>query len=226
MPVRTIHIEQDTGLVAIIDTRKLDDRLRNSSALTLDLNLGTVEVKLSATKVTSSMKGNMFDADKVLSRRCLLWQGEGKVGPASHSPFDTIAAKGCRAKLPDLEPIARSIIVVDIAGCLGHVHLHWARVFDLGPEIGSEPNCVPSLHLVHICLAGVLEGIGVAAEVIAFVVSFPGHVALGVFADILVVVCDIAVVDEVREEVVTESSWDRSQGQGEREVNSGMHCGR
>jgi hypothetical protein len=94
-------------------------------------------------------------------------------------------------------------------------------VSDQNAKVCGESDLVASFHFVDVGLAGKLERTRVAAEVITIVVSFPGHVTLRVFADIFVVLADIAIIDKLRGKKVTEGTWDRGQAEGQRKTNLG-----
>jgi hypothetical protein len=72
-------------------------------------------------------------------------------------------------------------------------------VSDQSAEVCGEPDLVACFDFIDVRLVSILERTRVAAKIIAVVVAFPGHVILRVFADILVVLGEIAVVDKVRE---------------------------
>jgi hypothetical protein len=114
------------------------------------------------------------------------------------APFDPVIREGRRPKLIDLEPVAGAIVVVDMAGSLGHIGLKRSRVQDGGIIRKAEPNLVAGLHLHNTSLSSVLQRSGVAAEAVSLY-RLGRHVAVGVLADIFVV----AVVDEVGKNIVS-----------------------
>lgn len=111
----------EEGLVAVIDARDLERRRGISRIAADDLNVRTPNIELAA--CVRLVRGRLLDADEVLTSGDLGGHLEGEL---LHLPGDPVAIGG-RARsvtpLGNLEPVAGSVVVADVAGCLGHVDL-------------------------------------------------------------------------------------------------------
>jgi hypothetical protein len=219
-----IDVESNGRVGVHVNTRELDRWTGRTITRAGDLDLRAAVVELCLANM-STVKGNVFRSDEILSRRGTSGDLERDAVVAPGAPvriLQTVRSASADGLLVDLEPVARAIVLAGRAGGLGHVDLnrtgmlHRGSVGELEADgvAGSDRSCFGSFSGGESAL--------VAAEIVVEgrdggrVDELGRHVLLlaGVLADVLPASRDLAVEDEFVEDVVGRDRWGQGQDGG------------
>jgi hypothetical protein len=134
----------EEGLVAAIHTGNLERGRGLSGIAAGDLDVRTPDVELAV--CVRLVRGRLFDTDEVLAGGDLGGHLEGELLHLPGNPVAIGGRAGPVTPLGNLEPVAGSVVVADVAGGLGHVDLfnawmisfHTSRILPRSKEVTSH----------------------------------------------------------------------------------------
>lgn len=216
---RVVDVEVDVGILRLVHTGDLDQGARNARSRTgnLDLSAGEVELGIAT---EAAMKANVLNTDKILTGRSILGDLEGRSVLTPSAPVGILQAIGnvfADTLLVYLEPIPRSVVGLDIAGCLGHVDLQRPRVLHRSTIGELKTDLCTRSDGIDLCLGRRVHGTFVAAEVVVH--DFRSQcwlVPIAILADVFEILGCLSVDNQLRKHIMTRNQRGDTREKGKR----------
>lgn len=142
----------------------------------------------------------MLNSDQVFATCDALRNWECELILATNFPVVALGSeRQVVHELEHLEPVAIAIVLLNTARGLGHVDLHWSRMFNLGLYICLKADGLARLDSEDFGVRATAFGTGVASHdgVVYNIVSELWHKSLGVSADVLPLSGNLTIDDQM-----------------------------